>query len=72
MNFSDIAKDLSTKSQISRALGGVVKAGKYAPWAEEYKSLAKEHYKSVEQEKKEDNQLYQFNILYKNLTSNIF
>lgn len=55
MNFSDIAKDLSTKSQISRALGGVVKAGKYAPWAEEYKSLAQEHYKSVEQEKKADN-----------------
>lgn len=55
MNFSEIAKDLAVKTQISRALGGVVKAGQYAPWAEEYKSIAQDHYDSLNTEKKADN-----------------
>jgi hypothetical protein len=57
MQLSNIAKDLAQKSVVSRTLGGVVKAGQYADWAEEYKQAAQEHYASLETEKKADQSL---------------
>lgn len=52
MSVEKIASDLAKKSYISRNLGGVVKAGEYAAWAEEYKDIAQEHYDSLKAEKK--------------------
>jgi hypothetical protein len=51
MSVEKIASDLAKKSYISRNLGGVVKAGEYAAWAEEYKDIAQEHYDSLKAEK---------------------
>jgi hypothetical protein len=51
MSVEKIASDLAKKSYISRNLGGVVKAGEYAAWAEEYKDIAQEHYDSLKSEK---------------------
>jgi hypothetical protein len=51
MSVEKIASELAKKSYISRNLGGVVKAGEYAAWAEEYKDIAQEHYDSLKSEK---------------------
>lgn len=51
MSIEKIANDLAKKSYISRNLGGVVKAGQYAAWAEDYRSIAQDHYASLKAEK---------------------
>lgn len=51
MQLSEIAKDLAQKAVVSRTLGGVIKAGQYADWANDYKTLAAEHYAELEQQK---------------------
>ena len=52
MSIEKIASDLANKSYVSRRLGGVIKAGEYAAWAEEYRGLAQEHYVKLASEKK--------------------
>ena len=52
MSIEKIANDLAKKAYVSRSLGGVIKAGQYAAWAEEYRDLAQDHYVKIGSEKR--------------------